>query len=274
MKAALKTPYIALICLLGGCFLSHYVIPAQFAWLKGFFLDMASEIVGILLVVFSIDRVIAIEQAKEKRQLETVACSQLRRPLLRHFYLVFNLFKASVLDKPEQEYQQVSDLFDEAYYQEVAHLDFAQPAPVLTLREASWIDYLTQECKQFQESLHRTTEKYALFLPPDILDLVEEMINDPFIWLVLQSQTIRQLGEQNSNSETYAFLARQEIRELLREYLQKFLQLLTYYNEHVPAEKQILLSDDLWNNDIPPKIGSARIATTSLSSPPTPETTS
>jgi hypothetical protein len=274
MKAALKTPYIVLICLLGGCFLSHYVIPAQFAWLKGFFLDMASEIVGILLVVFSIDRVIAIEQAKEKRQLETVACSQLRRPLLRHFYLLFNLFKASISQKPDKDYQQVSDLFDETYYQEIAYLDFAQSAPVIALSEARWIDYLTQECKQFQESLHRTTEKYALFLPPDILDLVEEMINDPFIWLVLQSQTIRQLGNRELDSKPYPFLARREVRELLREYLQKFLQLLTYYNEHVPEEKQILLADDLWNNEVPPKIGSARTATETLAPPPAPETTS
>jgi hypothetical protein len=272
MKAALKTPYLLLICLLGACFLSHYVIPAEFAWLKGFFLDMASEIVGILLVVFSIDRVIAIEQAKEKRQRETIACSQLRRPLLRHFYLLFNLFKASVSDKPEKEYQQISDLFDETYYQEVAYLDFAQSAPVLTLREARWSDYLTQECQQFQESLHRTTEKYALFLPPDILDLVEEMINDPLIWLVLQSQTIRQLGNREADAGAYSFLARREIRELLREYLQKFLQLLRYYNEQVSTEKKITLADDLWNNDVPPKIGSARIAQAGLSSPPAPET--
>lgn len=265
MKTALKTPYFLLVGLLVACFLSHYVIPAEFAWLRGFFLDMASEIVGILLVVFSIDRVIAIEQAKEKRQRETVACSQLRRPLLRHFYLLFNLFKASVSQPPEKDYQHLGDLFDDTYYQEIAHLDFAQPAPVLTLSEACWSDYLIKECKQFKNALDRTTEKYALFLPPDTLDLIEGMINDPFIWLVLQSNMIRQLGERPAKSEAYPFLARLEIRELLRDYLQKFLELLTYYNQHVTPEKQITLSDDLWNNDVPPQVGSARISQESLS---------
>jgi len=275
MKDYLKTPYVLLSGLLLLCFLASFILPAQFEWIKNFSLEMASEIIGILLVVFSIDRVIALEQKKEKKKLEKVTCLQLRRPLLRHFYLIFNLFKASIAEKPNKEYERVTDLFDEYFFQEIAFLDFSQTAPVFTIADTSWSEYLTRECEQFQEALNNTTEKYALFLPPDILDLIEEIINDPFIWLVLQAQNIRQLGngnKDNSNSSPYNFLARKEIRELLRDYTQKFSKLLIYYNENVPKEKRIELTNELWNNDVPPKIGSSRVARKSVEENSTPET--
>jgi len=62
MRDSLKTPYFLLI----GYFIFYFLPWTELDWLKDFFQDMAAEIVSIFLVVFSISRVIAIEQKKEK----------------------------------------------------------------------------------------------------------------------------------------------------------------------------------------------------------------
>ncbi|MEW6497451.1 MAG: hypothetical protein AB1589_33860 [Cyanobacteriota bacterium] len=220
---------------------------------------MASEIMGIFLVVFSVDRVIEMEQIKEKNKREAVAFLQLRRPLIRHLYLLFNIFKASTEEKPDKTYQTISDLFDDVYFEQLAFLDFSKPAPVfMSIDEANWSDYLYRECAQFKEALNRTVEKYCLFLQPEIIDLIEEIINSPFIWLVFQAPNIRKLGRKNNISDSYNLLARQEIRDLFKEYTIRVSELFEQYNKRVPEEKQLKLSDALWANDVPPKIGSGR----------------
>ncbi|HEY9667073.1 MAG TPA: hypothetical protein V6C91_09720, partial [Coleofasciculaceae cyanobacterium] len=172
---------------------------------------MASEILGIFLVIFSVDRVIENEQIKERNKLESVAFLQLRRPLTCHFYLLFNMFKASITTKPDEDYENLSSLFDDVFFEQLALLDFSKPSPVFASIEATWSDYLATECAQFKEALNRTVEKYGLFLQPELIDLIEEIINSPFMWLVFQLPAIRKLGRKTSVPDSYNLLARQEI---------------------------------------------------------------
>jgi hypothetical protein len=62
MGSSLKTPYILLLILLVSCFSIYFSISDQSSWIKSFSLELASEIIGILVAIFSIDRVIEIEQ--------------------------------------------------------------------------------------------------------------------------------------------------------------------------------------------------------------------
>lgn len=259
MRGSLRTPYLLLLILLVSCFFIYFSISSETSWIKAVSLEMVSEIMGIFLVVFSIDRVIEVEQAKERKKLETVAFLQLRRPLLRHFYLLFNMFKAATPEKPDKVYERVSDLFDDVFFDQLAFLDFSKSAPIFTSIEANWSDYLYRECDQFKDSLNRTVEKYCLFLQPEMIDLIEEIINSPFMWLVFQAPAIRQLGGRTNVSNSYNLLARQEIRDLLREYTNSVSELFEQYNQRVPDEKQLKITDELWANDVPPKIGSSRL---------------
>lgn len=115
MRGTLRTPYILLFILLICCFTTYFSIASQSSWVKNFALEMASEILGIFLVIFSVDRVIENEQIKERNKLESVAFLQLRRPLICHFYLLFNMFKASVTTKPDKDYENLSSLFDDVF---------------------------------------------------------------------------------------------------------------------------------------------------------------
>jgi hypothetical protein len=67
MKSSLRTPYLLLLILLISCFFIYFSIPSQSSWIKAFSQEMASEILGIFLVVFSVDRVIELEKKKKEK---------------------------------------------------------------------------------------------------------------------------------------------------------------------------------------------------------------
>ncbi|HEY9725979.1 MAG TPA: DUF1097 domain-containing protein, partial [Chroococcales cyanobacterium] len=67
MGSSLKAPYILLLILLVSCFSIYFVIANPSSWIKSFSLELASEIIGILIAIFAIDRVIEIEQEKERK---------------------------------------------------------------------------------------------------------------------------------------------------------------------------------------------------------------
>jgi hypothetical protein len=50
----------------------------------------------------------------------------------------------------------------------------------------------------------------------------------------------------------------QEIRDLFKEYVNLVSELFEQYNKRVPEEKQLKISDELWADDVPPKIASGR----------------
>lgn len=249
-----KNLYIAFFLLI-TCFVVSFSIHSQTNWLKGFSLDVAAEIIGILLVIFSIDLVMDAEREKERQKLEKVALQQLHRPLLRHFHLLINLFKATVKVKESKDYKDIADLFDDFYFEQLSILDFSQPAPVIKSVEMSWLDYLLWECQQFRESLNRTVEKYSSFLQPDVIDLIEEIINSPFIWWLVQSPKFHQLEQTSVTSKNCQkngcngqvnLLASPEVRQLIKEHTMAFIQLIELYNEKVTVENQIKMTEDLW----------------------------
>ncbi|MFP4007446.1 MAG: hypothetical protein ACLFV6_05470 [Spirulinaceae cyanobacterium] len=265
MQGSLKSTYIILFTLLTICLTIGFFFNSSTQWLQELPLDLAAEIIGILLVVFSIDSVLDAEQEKERQRREVVAFQQLRRPLNRHFLLLFSLFKAAAARKPEKEYQDMTDFFDDFYYEQIAFLDFSKKVAIAKLGKMTWSSYISWECWQLHETLNRTVEKYALVLQPDTIDLIEELNNSPFIWLTLQSARMYQmetrlphqtdepllLGKLNS-------LGHQEIRELVKEHITLFLSLIELYNQKVTESDRLRWHNELWSDTSTPPLGSGR----------------
>jgi acyl-CoA-binding protein len=268
MQASLKSTYIILFTLLTICLTIGFFFNSSTQWLQELPLDLAAEIIGILLVVFSIDSVLDAEQEKERERREAVAFQQLHRPLNRHFLLLFSLFKAAAAGKPEREYQDMTDFFDDFYYQQIAFLDFSKKVSIAKFGETTWSSYISWECWQLHETLNRTVEKYALVLQPDTIDLIEELNNSPFIWLTLQSARMYQietrLPNHNQTNEPLLLeklnsLGHKEIYELVKEHITLFLSLIELYNENVAPSDRLRWQSELWLEASTPPLGSGRL---------------
>lgn len=266
MQGSLKSTYIILFTLLFICLTIGFFFNSSKQWLQELPLDLAAEIIGILLVIFSIDLVLDAEQEKERQQRERVAFQQLRRFLERHFLLLFSLFKAAVADHPQKHYQEFSEFFDDYYYEQIAFLDFSKKISMLKFGEMTWSSYISWECWQLHEALNRTVEKYALFLQPDTIDLIEELNNSPFIWLTLQSARMYQIEKMLPTSQEEPLLlgkmnslAHQEIRNIVKEHITLFLNLIKLYNEKVSEGDRLKMNDELWSQASTPPLGSGRL---------------
>jgi len=189
---------------------------------------------------------------------EKIAIQQLRFPLLHHFFLLFNILKACVQVKPNKNYKNVSDLFDDLYFDQITFLDFSKPAPVAPSMD--WFNYLAKECLEFKENLNQTLNKYSTILELYMLDLIEEIINSAFIAFILNVRTTREFDKQLGITRTYNFFS--VTIDLVKEYTRSFTRLIDYYNQYAPNEKRIIMEDYLWQNNTEPLIGSGRIPPT------------
>ncbi len=257
MKKFLRNVCYELIFLIIIFILLYYVNPYSTNWLQAFSLNLMTNIISILLVVLLIDRVISINQENERIMRQKIAFQQLRLPLLHHFTLLFNIFKASVQVKPDKNYKNVSDLFDDMYFDQITFLDFSRPAPVTP--PTDWFNYLAQNCLEFKENLNRTVEKYSFFLEPDVIDLIEEIVNSHFIAFILQAPRIPEWDRREGYNRRYEFFGGQGMIDLIKEYTELFVKLVEHYNQYALSDKKIIMTDDLWRNDVSPQIGSGRL---------------
>jgi hypothetical protein len=221
--------------------------------LQNLWLNVGTEVFGILLTVLLIEAVIRRHEEQERNRVKQVAFQQLRFPLLHQLHVLHGMYKASVLHPPEKRPTEVRDLFDDRYFAEIAFLDLSKAAPAFTIAgPLQWLDYLNRECGNFKSSLGRTIDKYAVFLDASTVELLEKMINSEFLWYVDGVTIVRNVEVKEKRQRTY--LLSDSGAKRAREYTSCFSEFVEIYNAAVPADQKVTVHADLWRD----QFGSAR----------------
>lgn len=256
MKKILYTLLAILLVIFSCIFLT--TTPNE-EWLSSLSGNLFAEIFGIFFTVAIIDRIIEANQEKTRRKFNQIAFQQLRIPLIHHFQLLFNMYKASVISKPSKIYANISDIFDDNYFDEIAFLDFLKPAPVIP--EVLWINYLGFQFKEFKESLEKTIEKYSIYLQSDVIDLIEQLSNSNFVSFTKQVVLLPIIDKEQGFERDYNFLEDQSMRDMVREHVNLFIILVEKHNQFAREESlKINITDELWRNDVSPQIGGSRFS--------------
>jgi len=265
VNKTLKFSYIILGIGLIACVVVYFIIPLPVNWPKDIALNIGANIIGIFLVVILINAVLDFKQERERKRCQSIAFRQLRTPLHRHFTMLFNMLKASVIAKPDKSYSQVSDFFDGDYFKKIKYLDFSKDSPTSTAYvRYNWFTYLALRCVEFQKSLDRTIAKYISYLDIDIIDLMEEISNSHFVYFVSQAPEILKFDQQKGLNRPYNLFAGEGIIDFVKDYTSLFSKLISYYNQTVSKGEQIKITENLWRNDVEPLIGSGRIESQQL----------
>ena len=226
--------------------------PPKQDW-RYFYLNMITGIIGIIIVVYVIEGIIDSYRKKEEEKWTKVAFQQLKTPLSNHLTVIFHMFKASISTPPSKNYDNIFDFFkDNLPY--LKQLDFLKPAPIFPTTD--WSHYLFNEFSQFKEILIRAIFKYALFLKPETVELMEKIIDSHLMHFIIQSPSIisfyKRKGSATKINLLYDFL------DFVEEYL-SLIKKLVEKCERVYKAKKLEIHKDQWRNDVSPKWGSGRI---------------
>lgn len=252
----MKTRYYLLV-LLAIVFTIIYFFAFYFQvdWLESFSSNLATGFLGSFLTVLFIDRALERERREETRKVQSIALRQLRPALMRHLKMLSDWYKAASLGKPDILPGNISEIFNDNFYEQVRMLDFSKDAPIYP--KMNWFIYSSKESKLFINPISRTIEKYAVFLEPIALEMLEDLENSVFVNMVVQISDIPALDQQLGYARSYNILYDETIINHLRQYISTLISFLEYYNSFVqnPIHVQDL---ELWRNDVAPLLGSSR----------------
>jgi hypothetical protein len=228
-------------------------------WLKEVSLNVGTEVFGILLTVWLVDAVIRKNEQSDRDRVVKVAFAQMRLPLRRHIAMLLSMYKAALAHAPYDPPRELRDLFGPDYAVQLAFLDFAKPAPLMNVQPITWFDYFHHEVEQLRSALTRTIEKYATFLDPETVELLESLTGSSLLGLLSQARAIPHIDRQQGLNRKYNLLSGQGVPDLIRQHTELVLHLTALANDKLPEDKKIELKADDWRNDIAPQFGSARL---------------
>jgi hypothetical protein len=262
---------IVLAILGAACLAAAFLLPQAMAGLSGLALNLATEILGILLTVVLIDAVIRRKEERERAWYRRIALQQLRIPLTKHLQLLSDMYKASVERKPDKEISSLGDLFSEDYFEQITYFNAMGPSPSSPPAGPSavasgnmpppipWYQYLSTEVKQFKEDVERVVDKYAMHLDPETLELLEQLANSPVVFTVghlpMTATSLQTWGHQGAYNP---FMVEDDTR-WVRKHTNLLLKVVDIYNKEAPDDRKILVRNiRIWTDGWAPAIGSAR----------------
>lgn len=235
-----------------------YYLPQQLDWWQNLLLNFGAGILGSLFIIYLYNRVLDKMHERERRQRESIAIIQLAVPLKQHFHFLFDMYKCSLLKKPEIKFVSIEDVLGKDFYQSVKFLDLKKPSPASSLGNVKWYEYIEDCCKLFNNALQDIIRKYAQNLSPQAIEIIENIRNSGFI---ITGQNLRFIINFNPfKSQEVEFPGNFYINSesMIEEYIGLFKTLVEYFNQNVSPNKKLMFEESMWKNDFFP-IGCSRI---------------
>ncbi|MDD3653912.1 MAG: hypothetical protein PHO01_06985 [Desulfotomaculaceae bacterium] len=211
-------------------------------WLKEFSMNVATEVLGIIITVFVIDYLIDKKEEDERYKRQAVAIKRMRVPLIHHIHTLFNIFKASIEKEPDKKYNTLSDLFDDFYFEQIQYLDFSMEAPILP--KTNWVNYLYNEFTRFADELKKVLDTYSLFLDSEIIELLDCISNSNFLNYVCKIRNIHQIDAQLDFKRKYLML--NGTADLCKEHIEILMKLIDFCNKSLSEADRIQYNEYLW----------------------------
>jgi len=252
----LKDSYIALAALFAALALLRVLFPGA-EIVKEYVPNVLSEITGILLTVFLIDRVIRANSDKEIAGFRAIGFRQLRTPLHRMAHLLMNMYKASLAEPPNPPPAEIGELEEEDFCAAVSLLDFSRSAPVFP--EMSWFDYLYHECAGFRAEVDGVIGKYGIHFGPEVVDLATKVKDSGFLSYLIQVKSVLAVDEKRGTRRTYNMLGGRGFDAMVKEFLADMTRMTELTNRNLPKEQAVSLRDFVWKDHVAPELGSGRI---------------
>jgi len=182
--------------------------------LSDFLPNIIAELIGIIIVVFFIERIYQLEKERERKRLEKIALNQLKVPLKEYFCI---FLKMIIVTQPEDDLkknQTIEECLQNKYLKEIRLFDI----------DGVWPDenedcnkYLHNKITSFENKLNMIISKYAPYLSTNFLELVErKILTSVFLTKIKMGQNNFEKGEiinYYSNLEELIKIVNENLKE-------------------------------------------------------------
>ena len=230
---------------------------SQGTMLQNFAMNVTTELGGITLTVWVIDRVLRWQEEQREQKSAAIALKQANRALAKHVDVWAGLFKASIPARPEQLPVEFKQLLTPENIAHVAFFNVCAAAP--THPTSLWRQHLLNEIVRFQKEVERIIDKYAVFLAPEQIDLLERCANSNFC------SGFPQLLSVGVNPGIAIFIAHVDgqkhttVNPMLIEHLQSVDALLEHISQTLEDHRIGRICESTWSDIVGPQFGSARL---------------
>jgi len=222
--------------------------------------NLLSEILGILLTVFLIDRVLRNHQEKEHERFRLTGLRQLKSPLYRILNLLLNMYKASIYGMPNPPPREAGDLLEDEFYHSLGFLDFSKDAPVFP--DMSWFNYIHHECVEFKNGIDGVIGKFGMYFSPGTVELLMEIKESSLVSYLLNARSVLIVDRKLGVQRPYNMLGGEDFENMLKRFLEDYVRLVDIYNAGVDGEHRISCASFPWAEQIAPHLGSGRLSGT------------
>jgi len=266
----LHVPLVILVALFVLSVLLYFTDLFPGGWDTDMFGNLATELAGVLLTFFLLGLYISHRERRLTDHRRRIALRSLSLALRRHVGTLFNMFKATSTEAPDDPQRQVEPkgFFDERFYNTIVYLDFSAKAPAIP--EMGWGQYLFLQFEDFANRLERVLEIFGVGLFPDDLDLLERLINSHYARaLTMWGSSIPRTGAsammlsiEDGGSTTFVSTKRKEsFYRDMRTYHEVLVELIDLVNDSLrDTDQEPIMVVQHWEQHVAPVAGSARVS--------------
>lgn len=258
----LRLPLLA-IFLIGSVFLglSYYFQRDQ--WILSVFANIGTSLLSTIIIIIFIDRVIYINNKKEKSKIKRTAFISIRFNLQLLLELFIEYYVGSSPNNPEKRCKSFIDMFDDEYYIQLAFLDLAA--------ETSWIKAMDSKLNFAELSYHRihnfnndiqnVISKYSIYLSSEIVESFEKMLDSPFVRMVDGfSGSIEMMEKIIGKKVPMNAYSGMNTTKYVKEYIELLINTIEMYNSNLKKEdKKIEIPNPIWGMTMGKEPGFARV---------------
>lgn len=240
--------------------LSLCLLLGLFCWLKteefkDFGLNFFTEILGVVITVFVIERFIQKKEDKRNLPQKLAAYEDVRLYTSRYISFWTETYRCSV---PETEPNTLEKFFSENGMTKILSYLYMDSSPNV-IPQMSWWDWMLENAKEFKENGEKILDRYSYNLDPIVFGCIHQLAESPFYSCILMLPSIRKSDTQYNTPRvkvlgSYTITPPQEdydaILKLVR-WCNETYNMLKKYNKSIIKVAEYLPAAE--NKNFPPK---------------------
>lgn len=168
-----------------------------FCWLKteefkDFGLNFFTEILGVIITIFVIERFIQKKEDKRNLPQKLAAYEDVRLYTSRYISFWTETYRCSV---PETAPNTLEKFFSENGMTKILSYLYMDSSPNVTPK-MTWWDWILENAKEFKENGEKILDRYSYYLDPVAFGCIHQLAESPFYSCILMLPSIRKSDAQ------------------------------------------------------------------------------